>query len=81
MLGCAMSILARSTCAPSGNSPARIRRNKARFSSTPRSRYGLGVPGTVTVPLPSRISSSLCESTYAFPARTSASAISYSRSK
>ena len=43
---------------------------------TGRSRYGLGVPGAVTVPRPSRISSSLCESTYALPARTSASAIS-----
>ena len=28
-----MSILARSTCAPSGNSPARMRRNRSRFSS------------------------------------------------
>ena len=32
-LGEAMSILARSTLAPSGNSPARIRRNRSRFSS------------------------------------------------
>ena len=34
MFGDAMSIFARSTCAPSGNSPARIRRNRSRFSST-----------------------------------------------
>ena len=32
MLGDAMSIFARSTCAPSGNSPARMRRNRSRFS-------------------------------------------------
>ena len=36
MLGDAMSIFARSTWAPSGNSPARIRRNRSRFSSTLR---------------------------------------------
>ena len=36
--GDAMSILARSTCAPSGNSPARIRANRSRFSSTGRLR-------------------------------------------
>ena len=40
MFGDAMSIFARSTCAPSGNSPARMRRNRSRFSSTARSRYG-----------------------------------------
>jgi hypothetical protein len=40
MLGCAMSIFPRSTCAPSGNSPAFMRLNKSRFSSTERSRYG-----------------------------------------
>ena len=34
MFGDAMSIFARSTCAPSGNSPARIRANRSRFSST-----------------------------------------------
>ena len=50
MFGCAMSIFARSTCAPSGNSPAFIRRSRSRFSSTERSRYGLFVPGVVTVP-------------------------------
>ena len=33
-----MSIIARNTCAPSGNSPRRIRRNRSRFSSTGRSR-------------------------------------------
>ena len=48
--GDAMSIFARSTCAPSGNSPARIRANRSRFSSTGRSRYGLLRPGSVSVP-------------------------------
>ena len=43
--GDAMSIFARSTCAPSGNSPARIRANRSRFSATGRSRYGLFRPG------------------------------------
>ena len=38
MFGCAMSIFARSTCAPSGNSPARMRRSRSRFSSTCASR-------------------------------------------
>ena len=42
-----MSILRRSTCAPSGNSPARIRRNRSRFSAIGavairRRRAGLG---------------------------------------
>ena len=68
MFGCARSIFARSTCAPSGNSPAFIRRSRSRFSSTLRSRYGPGFPASVTVPRSSRISSSVCESTYAFPA-------------
>ena len=81
MFGCAMSIRARRTWAPSENSPARIRRSSPRFSSTVRPRSGLAVPGTVTVPRPLRIASSLCESTYAFPAPTRLSAISYSRSK
>ena len=34
--GLAMSIFRRSTCAPSGNSPAFIRRNRSRFSATLR---------------------------------------------
>src|SRR5258708_3898215 len=41
MLPDAMSILARSTRAPFGNSPAFMRRNRSRFSSTARSRNGL----------------------------------------
>ena len=40
MFGEAMSIFARSTRAPFGNSPARIRANRSRFSSTARSRNG-----------------------------------------
>ena len=50
MLGEAISILARSVREPSGNSPARIRRNRSRFSSTERLRYGLSLPGSVSVP-------------------------------
>ena len=50
MFGDAMSIFARSTCAPSGNSPARMRRNRSRLSSAGRSRYGLFRPGSVSVP-------------------------------
>src|SRR4029453_6849310 len=46
MLGDPMSILARRTRAPSGNSPARIPRNRSRFSSTGRSRDGLLRPGS-----------------------------------
>ena len=40
-----ISILARSTRAPFGNSPAFMRRNRSRFSSTERSRNGLFWPG------------------------------------
>ena len=81
MFGCAMSTFARNTCVPSANSPARMRRSRSRFSATVRSRYGLLVPAAITVPRPSRICSSSCESTYAFPADTSRSAISYNCSK
>ena len=42
-----MSILARSVRAPSGNSPAFMRANRSRFSSTERLRYGLSLPGSV----------------------------------
>ncbi len=62
-----MSIFARSTSAPSGNSPARMRANRSRFSSTGRSRYGLAVPGSVSVPRCARISSAVRLSTYASP--------------
>ena len=54
-----MSILARRTCSPSLNSPARIRSKRSRFSSTGRSRKGLFFPGSVRVPRKSRISSAL----------------------
>ena len=77
MFGCAMSIFARSTCAPSGNSPAFMRRSRSRFSSTRAIAIRAGpCPAAVTVPRSSRISSSFCESTYAFPFFTSDSAIS-----
>ena len=45
-----MSILARSTRVPFGNSPAFMRRNRSRFSSTVRSRNGEFLPGSVSVP-------------------------------
>ena len=48
--GDAMSIFARSVRAPSGNSPAFMRANRSRFSSTLRLRYGLSLPGSVGVP-------------------------------
>ena len=48
--GEAMSIFARSVREPSGNSPARMRSSRSRFSSTERLRYGLSVPGSVRVP-------------------------------
>ena len=54
MFGAAMSILARSVFEPSGNSPARIRAKRSRFSATVRSRKGDGVPGLFTVPRYSR---------------------------
>ena len=44
-LGDAMSILARSTREPSGNSPSFMRVNRSRFSSTERSRYGRVLAG------------------------------------
>ena len=47
------------TWVPSGNSPFRMRAKRSRFSSTPRLRYGLSRPGSVTVPRVSRISASL----------------------
>ena len=72
--GEAMSIFARSVRAPSGNSPARIRRNRSRFSSTGRLRYGLSLPGSVRVPRCSRTSSAVRSQTYAFPSRMSCSA-------
>src|SRR6267378_1414690 len=49
MLPEAMSIFARSVLLPSGNSPARIRRKRSRFSSTERLRYGDSRPGSVEV--------------------------------
>ncbi len=57
MFGDAMSIFARSTCAPSGKSPARIMWNSARFSSGGRSRNGESRPGSTSVPRIARISS------------------------
>ena len=78
MFRAAMSIFARRTCAPSGNSPALILAKRSLFSSTVRFRCGLSAPGSVIVPRPFRISSSLWLSTYAFPSRTRRIANSYS---
>src|SRR5205814_8918231 len=66
-----MSIFARRVREPSGNSPARMRSNRSRFSATERLRYGLSLPGWVRVPRYSGISSAERSSTYAFPALTS----------
>ena len=74
MLGDAMSIFARSTCVPSSNTPVRICSSSSRFSSTLRSRYGLFVPGSVSVPRLARIASASWLSTYALPARTRSTA-------
>ena len=49
MLWWPRSIFARSTCAPSANSPAFMRRRRSRFSSTLRSRNGPGEPAEVTI--------------------------------
>ena len=46
-----------------GKLAARMRRNRSRFSSTDRSRYGLLRPGSVSVPRYSRISSAVRLST------------------
>ena len=55
----AISILARSVRVPSGNSPFFMRSNRSRFSSTERLRYGLSLPGSVSVPRYSRICSAV----------------------
>jgi hypothetical protein len=62
-----MSILALSVREPSGNSPARIRRNRSRFSVTDRSLKGLFFPGCVSVPRVFRTSSAERSQTKAFP--------------
>ena len=51
--------------------------NRSRFSSMERFRYGLSVPGCVSVPRLARISSALWLSTYALPSRMSCSANAY----
>ena len=50
MFSCAMSIFARSTREPSGNSPARILSNRPRFSATLRLRNGDSTPGVLKDP-------------------------------
>ena len=50
MFGDAMSMRDRRVRVPSGNSPFRMRSNKSRFSSTERSRQGLGLPGRSGTP-------------------------------
>ncbi len=56
-LGCAMSMRARSTAAPSGSSPERMRRRSSRFSAGDRSRKGLATPGRSKLPRCSRMAS------------------------
>jgi len=67
MFGAAMSIFARNTQLPSSSSPRRMDSNNFRFSAGERSRYGLFLPGSVSVPRFLRISSALWWSTYASP--------------
>ena len=55
MLGCFMSIFARSTCAPALNLPARICLKSSMFSSSVLSLKGLLVPVCVGVPFCSAI--------------------------
>ena len=81
MFGLAMSIFARRTRAPFSNSPARMRANRSRFSSIDRSRYGEFVPGLVSVPRVSRISSAVRSSTNASPCSMRWTAHAYSCSK
>ncbi len=50
MLGEAMSIFARSTCAPSACLPSRISRKRARFSAGVRPRKGESLPGSLKLP-------------------------------
>src|SRR5206468_6884337 len=50
ILGDAMSILARSVHAPSGNSPFFIRVKRSRFSPMERLRNGLSLPGRSGTP-------------------------------
>jgi len=61
--GEAMSIFARRTFSPSANSPAFMRAKRSRFSSTLRLRYGLSLPGSVSVPRYALISSAERSST------------------
>ena len=76
-----MSILARSTIAPSANSPARIRANNPRLSATGRSRHGDSPPASVSDPRVARIASASCSSTYALPALIRCTAQSWKKSK
>ena len=77
----AMSIFARSVREPSGNSPAFMRAKRSRLSSIGRSRQGLGVPGSVSVPRCLRVSSPVSSQTYALPFLISSIAHSYICSK
>ena len=77
IFGLAMSIFARSTFAPFGNSPAFIRLKRSRFSSTLRSRHGELTPAWKGVPRVARISSADWSSTYASPFSIIRSAYSY----
>ena len=56
-LGCAMSIRARRTAAPSGRPPLRMVRRSSRFSAGARPRWGLATPGRSKLPRCSRMAS------------------------
>src|ERR1022692_3616803 len=77
----AISILARRVREPSGNSPARMRSNRPRFSSMDRLRQGLSLPGSVKVPRYSRTWSPVRSQAYALPDLISFAAHSYNWSK
>ncbi len=66
-VGDAMSIFARSVRAPSGNSPAFMRVNRSRFSSTLRLRHGESLPGWSGAPRYASVSSGDKSQTNALP--------------
>ena len=65
--GDAMSIFARSSARRRGTRPPSCAEQSRGSPPTERSRYGLFLPGSVSVPRYSRISSAVRSSTYALP--------------
>ncbi len=74
IFGDAISIFARRHLLPSGYLPARISRNKVRFSSMERFLYGLSFPASVSVPRCALISSGERSQTNALPSKINCSA-------